>query len=249
MEFVGLISGGKDSIFSILKLVEQGHKPIVLANLYPPELDKDLDSYMYQSVGMEATPYIAEAMELPLMRRPITGKPLTLDLGYEPTKEDEVEDLYLLLKDVKEKYPNIKGVSSGAIKSTYQKNRVENICERLGLVSLAPIWDREQEGLLEEMVNSGMKSILARVCAPGLETKHLGKSIIELHDHLKAQKKKHYIHICGEGGEYETITLDCPLYKKEIVVEESEIVIETENQFQLVARLLLKKLSLKEKSN
>ena len=40
-------------------------------------------------------------------------------MEYQKTENDEVEDLYNLLKEVKEKYPEIKGVSSGAIKSTY----------------------------------------------------------------------------------------------------------------------------------
>lgn len=29
---------------------------------------------------------------------------------------------------------------------------------------------------------------------------------------------KYGVHICGEGGEYETFTLDCPLFKKKIVM-------------------------------
>lgn len=35
ISFVGLISGGKDSILSIIRLVEQGHKLICVANLTP----------------------------------------------------------------------------------------------------------------------------------------------------------------------------------------------------------------------
>ena len=30
--------------------------------------------------------------------------------------------------------------------------------------------------------------------------------------------RKYGIHVCGEGGEYETFTLDCPLFKKRIVM-------------------------------
>ena len=45
----------------------------------------------------------------------------------EEKKDDEVEDLFEVLKEVKEKYPDVVGVSSGAIASTYQKLRVENM--------------------------------------------------------------------------------------------------------------------------
>ena len=31
------------------------------------------------------------------------------------------------------------------------------------------------------------------------------------------------VHPCGEGGEYETFVLDCPLFKRKIVVKEKEV--------------------------
>jgi diphthamide synthase (EF-2-diphthine--ammonia ligase) len=34
------------------------------------------------------------------------------------------------------------------------------------------------------------------------------------------QNEQFDLHICGEGGEYETFTLDCPLFKKRIVMYE-----------------------------
>jgi len=59
--------------------------------------------------------------------RQISKKPINLDMQYKETENDEVEDLFLLLKEAKEKYPDLGGVSSGAIMSTYQKLRVENL--------------------------------------------------------------------------------------------------------------------------
>ena len=69
MKVVGLISGGKDSVFNLIECVAHGHEIVCLANLYGPEPGAELDSFMYQSVGVEITPYIAQAMELPLVRR------------------------------------------------------------------------------------------------------------------------------------------------------------------------------------
>jgi diphthine-ammonia ligase len=57
---------------------------------------------MYQTVGVEITPLIAQCLNVPIVRRQISGKALNQDLQYkEGGKEDEVEDLYELLKDVK----------------------------------------------------------------------------------------------------------------------------------------------------
>lgn len=55
---------------------------------------------------------------------------------------DEVEDLFNLLNEVKTKYPDVQAVASGAILINYQRLRVENCCQRLGLISLAYLWNR-----------------------------------------------------------------------------------------------------------
>ena len=68
MKFVGLISGGKDSAFNIMKCIENGHELVCLANLYPVE-KKELNSYMYQSVGSEVIELIGKAYNKPLYRR------------------------------------------------------------------------------------------------------------------------------------------------------------------------------------
>lgn len=63
----------------------------------------------------------------------------------------------------KERFPEVKGVASGAILSNYQRTRVENVCERLGLTSLAYLWRRPQSMLLEEMVDAGVDAVLVKV--------------------------------------------------------------------------------------
>lgn len=127
MKVIALISGGKDSIFNILQCKKNGHDVVMLAHLSRPNDKGELDSYMYQTVGSEMSDAVAECLNLPLIKREISSKPLNLNMEYQETKDDEVENLYLLLKEALEKNPEIKGVSSGAIKSTYQKNRVENM--------------------------------------------------------------------------------------------------------------------------
>lgn len=69
------------------------------------------------------------------------------------TPGDEVEDMLILLKEVKRQIPSVSAVSSGAIASDYQRLRVESVCSRLGLVSLAYLWKQDQSCLLQEMVN------------------------------------------------------------------------------------------------
>jgi hypothetical protein len=75
------------------------------------------------------------------------------ELRYKKTIGDEVEDLEKLLVAVKQKHPDIQAVSSGAIASNYQRLRVESICSRLGLISLAYMWEQDQATLLQNIVS------------------------------------------------------------------------------------------------
>lgn len=62
----------------------------------------ELDSYMYQTAGHEVIEGVAQALNLPLYRRALTGTSLNLNENYAgPHEGDEVEDLYELLREVK----------------------------------------------------------------------------------------------------------------------------------------------------
>jgi uncharacterized protein (TIGR00290 family) len=103
-------------------------------------------------VGHQIVVSYAKCMGLPLFRRRICGSTRDQGLKYNVTAGDEVEDMFALLSEVKRQIPSISAVSSGAIASDYQRLRVESVCSRLGLVSLAYLWKQDQTLLLEEMV-------------------------------------------------------------------------------------------------
>ncbi|KVI09566.1 hypothetical protein Ccrd_012047 [Cynara cardunculus var. scolymus] len=239
----------------MMKCVQYGHEVrllhvymdevvVALANLLPADDAVDeLDSYMYQTVGHQIVVSYAKCM----------GVPLRHDLSYKTTPGDEVEDMYILLKEVKKQIPAVTAVSSGAIASDYQRLRVENVCSRLGLISLAYLWKLDQSLLLQEMIETGIFAITVKVAAIGLDpSKHLGKEMSYLWPHLLKLKeyvgciKKFYLcflyqhfklygsNVCGEGGEYETLTLDCPLFEvsllyARIVLDEFQLVLQSSN--------------------
>lgn len=224
MRVVALVSGGKDSTYNMMQVTAEGHQVIALANLHPKDKD-ELDSYMYQTVGHQGIEKLAQAMELPLYRKITRGNSINTKGSYEPTEDDEVEDLYELLAQVKEEQ-KVEAVAVGAILSDYQRVRVENVCNRLNLISLAYLWRRDQTELLAEMIDSQVCAIIIKVAALGLmPDRHLGKSLKEMQPHLLKMKDKYGLNVCGEGGEYETFTLDCPLFKSRIVVDDVQTVI------------------------
>lgn len=228
MEVVALVSGGKDSCFAMMRCQDYGHKVVALANLIPlDDAVDELDSYMYQTVGHQIVVSYAKCMGLPLFRRRIRGSTRDQGLKYKVTAGDEVEDMFALLSEVKRQIPSISAVSSGAIASDYQRLRVESVCSRLGLVSLAYLWKQDQTLLLEEMIRRDIVAIIVKVAALGLKpSSHLGKELAELKCHLLQMNESYGINVCGEGGEYETLTLDCPLFRNaRIILDDSEVIL------------------------
>lgn len=166
LNVIALISGGKDSFYSILHCLHNGHKVVALGNLYPPPPspssaaatsaavpedegngyeETDLNSWMYQTVGHTVIPLYSRALGLPLYRQVITGTAVNSNLDYHPTSaqtetKDETEDLTNLLKTIIAAHPQANAVSTGAILSTYQRTRVESVATRLGLTPLSYLW-------------------------------------------------------------------------------------------------------------
>lgn len=217
MKFVGLVSGGKDSLFNILHCIQNGHELVCLANLHPPEgIADEMDSFMYQTVGYHALSMYGECLGVPLYRGTIDGSSKAIGLEYEETEKDETEDLYKLLKKVKDAQPEVEGVSVGAILSNYQRTRVEDVCNRLGLTSLAFLWQRRQDELLDEIIGSGVDARIIKTAAVGLGKEHLGRSLGDVRSDLIKYNEMYGIHLCGEGGEYETLVVDAPIFKKKL---------------------------------
>ena len=203
MKFVALVSGGKDSLFSIVKAKEYGHELVCIANLAPTDSSiVELNSFMYQSACHNLVPLLSECLCVPLYRQPINGKAIDQSLSYpDVTVGDEVEDLYNLLCMVLSKDPDIEAISTGAIASTYQRNRVEDVCSRLRLQSLCYLWQRDRSHLLDEMIKNGLNAVLVKVAGAGLiPHKHLGKSLEELNLELRRLNQKYGLDLCGEGN-------------------------------------------------
>ncbi|XDV42532.1 hypothetical protein PO909_011172 [Leuciscus waleckii] len=65
---------------------------------------------------------------------------------------------------------------------------------------------------------------------------------------MRQLSEKYGVHICGEGGEYETFTVDCPLFKKKIVIDSAETVIHSADAFAPVGYLRFTRMHTEDKT-
>lgn len=220
---IALVSGGKDSFFSILHCLANGHRLVALANLHPPaDGDEDINSFMYQTVGASLINLYEEALDIPIYRQEIHGTAVVHDRDYHQQEDDETEALVPLLEQVKQKHPEANAVSTGAILSTYQRTRVENVALRLGLTPLSFLWQYPflppylQSSLLMDMHAVGQDSRIIKVASGGLDESFLGENVANPKTVSRMKKALGRFSengdgaLVGEGGEFETLTVDGP---------------------------------------
>lgn len=213
MKFCALVSGGKDSCMNLLYCQKEGHELVVCANLHPkPNEPEEIDSFMFQTVGSSSMHNLAECLGVPLYTHEIS----------DASGEQAVDDVVAVLSKVLKHHPEIKGVSVGAIASVYQQIRVDKACAKLGLISLAFLWQRDQKELLTDIIQSGMDARIIKVAGIGLDERHLNKSLAELQPYLLELNDMYGFHPCGEGGEYETMVFDGPQFKNSLEMLEPE---------------------------
>jgi diphthine-ammonia ligase len=206
-----LYSSGKDSTYSLQLVREMGYNVNSLVTIK----SSNLDSYMYHTPNIDLVTLQAESLGLPLIIEKTSG-----------LKEDELKNLERALIKAKQKF-GISGVVTGALFSEYQSSRIAKICTSLDLECFNPLWHKDQASYMKEVIKSGYKIWFSSIAADGLSEEWLGREItLEDIDKLVKLHSKNGLNVAGEGGEFESLVVDCPLFKKKIEVVDSSIKME-----------------------
>lgn len=205
MKAAALITGGKDSLYALMKALEMGCEVEYLVCMAP----RRRESWMFHWVNVHLTPLVSEAVGIPLVYRETSG-----------VAEKEVEDLRQVVSEL-----GVDALVSGAVASRYQKTRIDGICSELGIRHVAPLWGRDQAELLSEMLSAGLDVVFTAVAALGFGRDWLGRRLDQgALEGLLDLSRRYGVNPCGEGGEYETLVLDAPVYRKRIAIVRSRTV-------------------------
>lgn len=198
-----LFSGGKDSTYAALLARKAGHEIECLITLF----SENQDSFMFHTPAIELTKKQAALMRIPLVTRETKGE-----------EEKELKDLTKIIEKAKIKY-NLKAIVTGALASDYQASRISDICKQFGLECINPLWHKDQIELLRELVKNKFEIIISGVAAYPLDKKWIGRRIDEKFiEDVKLLQDKYKVNPAGEGGEFESLVLNCPLFHKRLSV-------------------------------
>ena len=204
MKLAALFSGGKDSTYSIMRAKEIGHETVCLITMHPAADDSPLFHYPNST----ATRLLAESMQIPLLEFATNHS----------AKEDETRALEEAIVCAKSGY-SVDGVLNGGIASKFQKQAFDSICASHSLASIAPVWGLDPTAYMQMLLDRGFQIMIVSVSAMGLGKEWLGRVIDKRSlDELSALSKRYGFNLNFEGGEAETLVLDCPLFQKRLDV-------------------------------
>ena len=194
MKALALFSGGKDSTLSLFLALQRGLEVSLLSIM------AEKDSMMYHYPNISLTKAQAKAMGL---------QHFFCDEGKEKERIKEIRDSY-----------GIEALVCGAVKSDYQRTRIERMCYELGLKFYAPLWNLSAERIYNAIFDSGFRFIITSVSADGFDESWLGREITKdnLHE-LMDLCSKYGINPVFEGGEAETFVFDGPLFKRALSIK------------------------------
>ncbi len=204
MNLAALFSGGKDSTYSIFLAKKQGHEIKCLLSVFP----KSDESHLLHHPNLQWTNLQSQSMQIPQ---------LTIKSELDET-DNEINSLEKILIQAIEKY-QIEGLVHGGIQSQFQKEKFENLCNKLNLKSITPLWNRNPLEYMNELISSNFVFIITSVSSGGLDDSWLGKIITKNDiDNLYALSQKFGFNLNFEGGEAETFVVDCSLFSHPIKI-------------------------------
>lgn len=197
-------SGGKDSSLACFKAMQMGYQVKYLLNF----ISREHKRCCFHGVQSDLLKLQAELTGIPLIQKEVTA-----DMK---KYEEEFKQAVLELKA-----KGIKTMVFGDVYLLDQKNWVDRVCRDLGIKPVEPLWNISPEKIVEEFIEAGFKAIVVSAQASLLGKEFIGRYIDR--DFVDEIKKKN-ICPCGENGEFHTLVVDGPMFKKRIEITEKEVI-------------------------
>ncbi len=207
MKLAALFSGGKDSTFAIYQAKKEGHDVVCVVTVFP--LSDESQFLHYPNISM--TILQAQSMQLPQLS------------SYTISDDSKIElsELEFLLEQAKHAF-GIEGIVHGGILSKFQKNHFDDVCKKLNLKIVSPLWGIDQNEYMKKLIGSDFKFIITSVSSAGLDDTWLGREItMKDVENLAKLSLKYGFNLSFEGGEAESLVLSCPLFVSPLKIIQS----------------------------
>jgi uncharacterized protein (TIGR00290 family) len=195
-------SGGKESSLACYKAMSEGHEVVGLLT-------------MVATTGRHSRSHRLRK-EILMAQAKATGIRTCHRRASWNTYEREFDRALTSLKR-----EGLEGGVFGDLFTDDHRKWVEGVCEKPGLTPLLPLWGRESKDILIELIALEFETVVVAVKADLMDTSWLGRRIDQA---FVDEIEKVGVDVCGEKGEYHTVVVDGPFFKKRIVINNTKVV-------------------------
>ena len=176
----------------VSKAVQQGYVISHLVNFISSEFKR----VSFHGTEARLVQLQSQALGIPLLQKETTWT------GYEDEFKDAVRSLIP---------GGVEGMVFGDIYLQEHKDWVERVCGELGIKAVEPLWGKSSEQVLSGFIDAGFEAVIVSAQSSIIEEKWLGHAVDR--DFMAYLKAKN-IELCGENGEYHTLVLNGPVFKR-----------------------------------
>ena len=196
-------SGGKDSCLACYRAMKEGYRITYLLNF----ISKEHKRCCFHGIEARLIKLQADSIGIPLIQKEVTAD----------MKQYE-EEFKAAVSDIKD----TRSMVFGDIYLDEHKDWVERVCGDINVTAVEPLWNNSPQRLIEEFIDLGFKAVIVSCQADKFDRGFVGRTIDK---NLLLELKERNICPCGENGEFHTLVVDGPIFKKRIEILESEPVL------------------------
>ncbi|BBJ28357.1 PAB0415 family putative ATP pyrophosphatase [Athalassotoga saccharophila] len=185
MEYAALFSGGKDGVYAVY-LAQREYNVKYLITLKT-------------TIGL--SPHYENLSAIDKMARNMNKEIRIFDMAN--------KNFAQFIKSL-----NVSGIIGGDIYLEEHLKWIEKLAKEAGVKAIEPLWKKDSLSLVKEMINEGFAYSVIAVDKSKLSKEWLGYTFENSKDVDKFVKENPSIDPAGEGGEFHTVVLNCPIFEK-----------------------------------
>jgi diphthine-ammonia ligase len=211
-------SGGKDCSLACYRAIKAGIKVSYLINT----VTEDGERSKSHGISSDLLKMQAAAMGIPMLQQATS----------DDTYEAEFKKAIATLK----KHEITAGVF-GDIDFNEHRIWIDRVCSDMGIKPYYPLWEEDQNKLLLEFIKAGFVTVVVATKAEVLGEEWLGRKLdLKFVEDLGRLGN---ITPCGEAGEYHTLVIDGPLFKKRLEIKKTQKILREGHWFLNIEDCLL----------
>lgn len=193
-------SGGKDSCLACYKAMQDGYTIRSLLNF----ISRESKRCCFHGIEKKLIELQAQCIGLPL------------------AQEETTADMQEYEKEFKQAVSRIRNDAQamvfGDIYLLEHESWVMRVCKDIGITAVEPLWNRTPQDVFKEFINLGFKAIVVSCQADKFDSSFLGR---QLDNDILQELITRKICPCGENGEFHTLVVDGPIFKRSITITRS----------------------------